>query len=91
MEKPDLPSLDSTAKTSSTSSFIGKEFSRESIAKAIYSTSRTTATPTLMPQMMSSFSEKIKTFSKTIKTVPENIKMFYEKIKTSEKRFWIQY
>ena len=64
MEKPDLPSVDSTAKTSSTSSFIGKEFSRESIAKAIYSTSRTTGTPMLMPQMISSFSEKIKTGSK---------------------------
>tara|TARA_Y100000589_G_scaffold213866_1_gene201766 strand:- start:10322 stop:11092 length:771 start_codon:yes stop_codon:yes gene_type:complete len=64
MEKPALPSLNSEVKTNSTSSFIGKDFSRESIAKAIYSTSRTTSTPIIMPQMVSSFSEKIKTGSK---------------------------
>ena len=64
MEKPSLISADSEAMTTSTSSFVGRKFSKESIAKSIYSTSRTSDTPTLMPQMVSSFAEQIKTGSK---------------------------
>ncbi len=64
MEKPNLISTDSETMTSSTSSFVGKVFSKESIAKSIYSTARTTSTPTLMPQMISSFAEQIRTGSK---------------------------
>ncbi len=59
MEKPNLVSTDSETMTSSTSSFVGKVFSKESIAKSIYSTTRTTSTPILMPQMISSFADRL--------------------------------